>query len=313
MFDTSIHSADGVLTGPLRHPRQMLAGQDYGGHASMHDDAAAQAAGFRGGAIEGPTHFSQIVPLCVAHWGADFLAHGCLSAHYRTPAFDGDALRATLAPLPDDPREAAIGVQSADGTEILRGSASHGPGFGPTALDRRLAGLSPLDQPVILRDVRVGARVPRVPVRIDMDQPIGPLYPFSLADKLRAITEPSPAYNSGENPWGRPVLPFEMISVLMQYTWDDTAFGFRGPALGMFADQEIRLYGEPVLVAETYELDREVVFLSGSRRTESAWIRSRLFRPGASEPTAMMLLNSAVLKDTYAPYAAEHAALYGAG
>jgi hypothetical protein len=81
--------------------------------------------------------------------------------------------------------------------------------------------------------------------------------------------------------------------------------------VGLFADQEIRLHRGPLFVGEAYELDREVVFLSGSRRTESLWIRTRVYTPGQSEVLASMLLNSACLKDSYASYAAEAAALYG--
>ena len=62
-FDTPI-----ALCGPLRQPRQMLAEQEYGGHASIHDDAMAEKLGFRAGPIEGPTHFSQFVPLLEHGW-----------------------------------------------------------------------------------------------------------------------------------------------------------------------------------------------------------------------------------------------------
>jgi hypothetical protein len=85
----------------------------------------------------------------------------------------------------------------------------------------------------------------------------------------------------------------------------------RGPVVGLFADQEIRLLRGPLFVGESYELDREVVFLSGSKRTESMWVRTRIYAPGGSDVLATMLLNSASLKDSYAPYAAEAASLYG--
>ena len=51
--------------------------------------------------------------------------------------------------------------------------------------------------------------------------------------------------------------------------------------------------------------------MSGSRRTESLWVRTSVFDPatGAS-PVATMLLNLATLKDSYAPYAKEYAELY---
>jgi hypothetical protein len=62
---------DTLLTpsGPLRRPQQMLADQVYGGHTSIHDDGMAEKLGFRAGPIEGPTHFSQFVPLLARVWG----------------------------------------------------------------------------------------------------------------------------------------------------------------------------------------------------------------------------------------------------
>ena len=65
LFDTKIEATDTELVGPWRSPRQMLQAQSYDSHASIHDDATAQKLGFQGGTIEGPTHFSQFVPLCV--------------------------------------------------------------------------------------------------------------------------------------------------------------------------------------------------------------------------------------------------------
>ena len=105
----------------------------------------------------------------------------------------------------------------------------------------------------------------------------------------------------------------EMVSVLMQYTARDDGYRTRGPVVGLFADQEIRLLDGPIYVSEDYEIEREVVFLSGSRRTESVWTRSTLYRAGAQQAIATMLLNIASLKDTYGGYAAEHAQLYGKG
>jgi hypothetical protein len=173
--------------------------------------------------------------------------------------------------------------------------------------------LAPLTDPVILADVRVGDRSPRRPVGMDVDQNMGALYPFTLRQKLERITEPSPYYDSAAHRFGRPVVPLEMISVLMQYTAREDGYRTRGPVVGLFADQEVRLLNGPIYVSEDYEIEREVVFLSGSRRTESVWTRSTLYRSGTQQAIAMMLLNVASLKDTYGGYAAEYAALYGKG
>jgi hypothetical protein len=208
-------------------------------------------------------------------------------------------------------RQADIWMLRADGVEILRGTASVGPDFPVSALDARLATLAPLADPVILADVKVGMRAPRTPVRMAMDQHMGALYPFSLAQKLSRITEPSALYSGADNDWGRSVVPLEMISVLMQYSSRANTFKTRGPAVGLFADQEIRLLDGPVFVDEPYEIEREIVALSGSRRTESMWVRATLFQAGTTRRVALMLLNLATMKETYAPYAGEHAALYG--
>jgi hypothetical protein len=313
---TRTETGGDALVGPWRTPRQMLAAQSYDDHASIHDDVTAQKLGFKGGTIEGPTHFSQFAPLCVSLWGVRWLEQGCLSAHYRNAAYDGERVRAFVAKPAEGATHTALWMQRDDGTEILRGTASVGDGGPPTALESRLGELKPLEKPVILRDVKVGMRSPRTPVRMDLHQQMGALYPFSLAEKLEVITEPSSWYQAEgaqSSPWKRPMIPVEMISVLCSYANDGGAFRVRGPVVGLFADQEIRLHRGPLFVGEPYELDREVVFLSGSRRTESLWIRTRVYAPGQSEVLATMLLNSACLKDSYASYATEAATLYGEG
>ena len=128
-FDTEITDTDGALIGPWRQPRQMLQAQTYDAHASIHDDATAQKLGaandvdvlargpvqlfgvgldlhtihddataqklgFKGGTIEGPTHFSQFAPLGARLWGQAWFESGCLSAHYRSVCYEGEAVEA---------------------------------------------------------------------------------------------------------------------------------------------------------------------------------------------------------------------------
>nr|WP_300269919.1 hypothetical protein [Hyphomonas sp.] len=310
-FSADITEVDGVLMGPWRSPRQMLGDQTYDDHASIHDDATAQKLGFQGGTIEGPTHFSQFSPLGHAAWGDRFLAQGCLSVHYRNPAFEGERIRACLKRAPDG-NHAEIWAEKEDGVEVLRGSASIGEGPVATALETRLQSLAPLERPVIMADLKVGMTTGRVPVSMAFDQHMGDLYPFSLEQKLKVITEPSPWYQDDGTPWGRAIIPFEMLSVLLQYTARTGHFPVREPVVGLFADQEIRLMDGPLFVGEAYEVERELVALSGSRRTESFWVKSRAFRASDNKLVASMLLNQATLKETYAAYDADYTDLYGA-
>jgi hypothetical protein len=77
----------------------------------------------------------------------------------------------------------------------------------------------------------------------------------------------------------------------------------KGPAVGLFADQEIRMIEGPLFVGETYLIRREIAALADSRRTESYWVRTRIFDASGTRQLAEMLLNHATLKDSYAGYA----------
>lgn len=299
-FDTPL-----VLRGPLRRPRQMLQEQAYGGHSSIHDDAMAEKLGFRAGPIEGPTHFSLFPPLLHRIWGQAWFERGCLSAHYQTMVVEGEEVRAVAEFPPEGATRTRVWAEKADGTPVLEASASLGPDHGTTLLEERLAQLRPPGPLKILEDLRVGMTgAAEERVRMDADQHMGALYPFSLTQKLAAITEPSPLYSDpAASPWGRPIIPLEMISVLAEYSSAQAGFPVKGPAVGLFADQEIRLIDGPLFVGEEYVLRREVAALSESRRTESHWVRTRIFDSTGERQVAEMLLNHASLKHSYAGYA----------
>ncbi|MEY4582225.1 MAG: hypothetical protein RL701_6928 [Pseudomonadota bacterium] len=298
-FDTPLS-----ICGPLRRPRQMLADQEYGGHTSIHDDAMAEKLGFRAGPIEGPTHFSQFVPLLAHIWGRAWFERGCLSAHYQNMVIEGEEVRAFVELPAAGAQRTQAWAQKADGTPVLEASASLGPDHGSTLLDQRLAKLRAPEQLLILANMRVGM-TGAVDERVIMqaDQHMGALYPFSLQQKLARITENSPWYdNASASPWGRAVIPLEMISVLAEYSSPQAKFPVKGPAVGLFADQEIRMIDGPLFVGENYLIRREIVALSESKRTESYWVKTRIFDATGERLKAEMLLNHASMKASYHEY-----------
>jgi hypothetical protein len=299
-FDTPL-----AIAGPLRHPRQMLGDQEYGGHASIHDDAMAEKLGFRAGPIEGPTHFSLFPPLLEKIWGRAWHEKGCISSHYLNMVVEGEAVRAFAEIPAEGATMTRVWAEKADGTPVLEASASLGRDAGPTLLEQRMAGLRPPGKLLILEDLKVGMTGTRDEVvRMDPDQHMGALYPFSLNEKLAAITETSPWYSdAAASPWGRAIIPLEMISVLAEYSSRQAEFPVKGPAVGLFADQEIRLIDGPLFVGEDYVLRREIVALAESKRTESYWVRTRIFDSAGTRQVAEMLLNHATLKHSYAGYA----------
>lgn len=303
-----------AIYGEFRYPKQMLGTQEYDGHLSIHDDKMAEDLGFAGAPIEGPTHFSQFAPLLHELFGDVWFSQGCISAHYQNMVVEGEEVRAFVEPLTEGSAITRIGAEKRDGTPVLTGTASIGPDAGETELERRMARLTPSEQLVILSELQVGQLGAGNPEQVVMgfDDHMGDLYPFSLNEKLGKITESHAWYTAdggAESPWGRAFIPLEMISVLTQYTSDRSGFRAKGPAVGLFAGQQIRMIDGPLFVGQPYELEREIIALSESRRTESNWVRTRVYEPETRKLVAEVILNSATLKESYANYAQEAQAL----
>jgi acyl dehydratase len=296
-FDTPISRDGDTVRGPFRTPRQMLADQEYDGHTSVHDEATADKLGLAGAPIEGPTHFSQFDPLAVALFGTRWFEHGCISAHFENMVTEGEQVAAEATQL-GEARARATAVK-ATGEPVLTASLTLGDE--PTELDERLARMQskdPGDLHIIDR-LHVGWRSGPSTVSMGYDERNGNLYPFSLADKLEVITEHSHWYvPGGPSPWGRAVVPTEMLSVLAHK--GGVHLPVRGPSVGLFIDLEVRRH-HPVFVDEVYTVVHEVVALGQSKRVESYWTRTEL-TDAQGVPTASVLLHQGVFKASYADY-----------
>lgn len=306
-FDTPM-----VLSGPYRSPKQMLKEQIYDGHESIHDDAMAEKLGFRGGPIEGPVHFSQFEPLLVRLWGKTFYEKGCISAHYKNMVVEGEEVQASLKLPPSlmaDINALRIYAQKKDGTPVLEGTASIGPNHVPSELDLRMANIRPPEKLVILREMSVGDKGAKEdPVLMGYDEHLGAMYPFSLTDKLLQITEKCAWQQQGvenDSPWGRPIVPFEMISVLTHFTIEKAGWKVRTPSVGLFADLEIRMLDGPIFANQPYCLDREIIALSESRRVECYWTKTLIKEAQTGRLVADSVLNHAIVKESFPGYEKE--------
>lgn len=295
-----------VLSGPLRAPAQMLAEQSYSGHKSVHDQASAAKLGLAGAPIEGPTHFSQFEPLGQALWGDRWFTHGCISAHFLNMVIEGEQVRAEMAIAAPGATQAQIRAFKADGTPVLEGTASIGPEHGRTALQSRLeaAIARPPEKLWVIDPLRVGQRGPGDEMaKVDFDDHLGEMYPFTLRRKLQHITEPMAYHAEGAStPWAGPVMPFEMLSVMTNAFSKRAGFTPRQPSVGLFIDLEVKMLAGPVRVGQAYRLERELLALGASKRTESYWSRTTLF-DGATA-VAEVLLHQGVFKASYPGYPA---------
>ncbi len=290
-----------TLIGPLRSPVQMLADQQVQGHAGIHEGDTAAALGLGGAPIEGPTHFSQFDPLAVTVWGTEWFSHGCISSHFQNMVVEGEQVEASLTT--DGLRAARIEAHRPDGSPVLVGTASIGPDHPDSELDVRRAAQGDPGELFVIDQLEVGMVRDDGVVSLDFFGDNGAGYPFSLVDKLAHITEPHPWYTpegGPASPWGRAVVPVEMVSVLAHKSGG--AWPVRSPSVGLFLDLEIRLLAGPVLVGQEYRVRRELVGLSQSRRTESYWTRTTLSDADTAQAVAEVLLHAGVFKESYPGY-----------
>ena len=303
---TTTYETPLILSGPLRSPVQMLAHQEYDGHKSLHDGDVAAGLGLKDAPIEGPTHFSQFVPLLVKIWGNTWYEKGCFSAHFKNMVIEGEQVRAFVEVPSAGVTTTRCWAEKADGTPVLEASASI-DNTEETLLDKRLARLRPYEHLVILENLKLGMKgaVDEL-VSMQPDQHMGALYPFSLNQKLNVITEKSVYYeDAAVSPWQQAIIPLEMTSVLAMYTADKTGWSIKQPVIGLFADLEVRMIKGPLLVGETYLIRREIVGLGESRQTEGYWTRSQIFDKNGNEQIAEMLLHQAFFKQSYPHYKQE--------
>lgn len=299
-FRTEITRDGETTVGPWREPAQMLAEQEYAGHTSVHDDATAAELGLAGAPIEGPTHFSQIDPLAVDRWATAWFERGCVSAHFLNMVVEGQQVRAAFEPV--TATLARIGAEKSDSTPVLTGTASIGHDDVTELDERRLRGLGDPGTLHIVDQLELGMRVAVAePVTMGFDDDNGNLYPFTLTQKLAKITEASSWYlDGGDSPWGRPIVPTEMISVIAHRS--NAHFPVRGPAIGLFIDLEVRYIDGPVFVGQPYRVEHTLVGLGQSRRVESYWTESTLVDAETGAHAATVLLHQGVFKASYAPY-----------
>ena len=309
-FDTELQEQTGVLNGPFRFPVQMLAEQEYGGHLSIHDDDQAEKLGFSGAPIEGPTHFSQFDPLLYKIWGDRWFEQGCISSHFKTMVVEGEEVQAFVEIPEANKNITKIWATKKTGEPVLEGTASVGPDHPESRLDALMASRPTPTQLVLLEGINIGDKSSEVDiVTMAFDQHLGNSYPFTLAGKLNKITENCAWYQAEEassSPWGKAIIPTEMVSPLVGYTKSGLK-GPKGPSIGLFADLEVRMIKGPLFVGQQYALEREVVGLGESKRTESMWIKTSIRDPESNELLATTLLNSATMKQSYEKYDEEAA------
>ncbi|MEZ5259562.1 MAG: hypothetical protein R2705_22580 [Ilumatobacteraceae bacterium] len=239
-FETQI-----TVTGPWRSPAQMLAEQEVAGHTSVHDEGTASSLGLSGAPIEGPTHFSQFDPIGVALWGTSWFERGCISSHFRTMVVEGEQVQATATIERTGADSARIAAQKEDGTPVA-GTMAVGPDHPVTgsklAVPEANRSLYVIDQ----LEVGMSSRAGRVDESRGAQRQALSVLPRREGRPDHRASPPGTPDGGASSPWGRAIVPMEMISVVAHKSGQN--WPVRQPSFGLFLDLQIKLVNGPVFV-----------------------------------------------------------------
>lgn len=147
--------------------RNLAADESY----SIHDDAKARAAGFRGGLVTGVTLLGYVTRALEDRFGRPWLSRGRIKLRFRRPVYDGQRIEIWL-----HDRDSGLGVEvrNPDGEAVTEGFASLGPPTSPEARPwrRLIPQPPPLDatgRTLTYEDLSPGVDLVPLPVRLPAD------------------------------------------------------------------------------------------------------------------------------------------------
>jgi hypothetical protein len=233
--------------------------------SGIHDDATAQAAGFRGGTIAGSAHLDTLVPLALQVIGPDWFVGGSVSFSFRHPTTDGEPTYATLDEADAAGQHAAtIVAPLSDGTEAAVGSGTLGrPGAAAPTQLRLNEPSHDMSAARILAPLSQGYQIGPSSDRVD-----GADLAHRCAGGL--ITEPIDWYING-SPWGHSIVPPSSVIDCANRVVSAQLLPLLPPAVGMWGALEVRFLHGPVFTDRTYTVTGRVVAISDSPKTEIIW------------------------------------------
>ena len=305
--------------GEWRRPINDLRRQHVGGgHKAIHDDATAAAAGFSKGApIHGTVHWSQFTPLvCQAFGAKEWFERGTISVTFRSIVTHLEPVKAFVEIPASQDQQACCWMEHLDGKLVLEGTVglnSVQGTSGPTFLEQQLHKIKAVDGNLVFCNLPVGTKtLTEERARISFDKVIGPLFPFTLNEKLKIITEWHPWFDEKfgqQSPWKRPVLAPECWNQIMLYTlpganWPKPTVNLLPEGktpVGLFGGCQVKLWS-PVFTDESYRITRELIAVGETPKTEFRFTRTQLWSEHTGALVAEMILQDMMLKSTVKNY-----------
>ena len=294
-----VSEVNGFLSGERRAPSNS---EPWRTGNSMHNEAWAMRAGFRGALVPGVRHIEQLVPLALHAFGPAWFERGGYSIYFRTPTCHEETVQAFMhKPAATEHAQVGVWSEAADGAHVLDGSLEIGSPSEPGHLRQRMIESAGRGGDLrILADHFIGQ---------EFDQEVR-CFPLELGPAIKGVaprpggegqllfrddtTEPLDWY-FGASPWGGPVAGPQALHRLLKSTASDG---------GLIGGIEVRMINGPAFVDRDYVLSTRVAGIDVSPRTENLWCETQL-HDESRQLVADMLLMTRFVKQTSPLYAEE--------
>lgn len=276
--------ADGVIAGPLRHPRNLE--QSIPG--SIHEDSTARKLGLRGGTVAGSLHMEQFPPLLVEALGEEWWRTGGLSLYFKYATTDGEGVQCFgRRPLNGQAGEQIpVWMDMEDDRRVAEGTAWVGSTTDKTPLEQRIESMPQPTDLRIFEALGTGRELDGIDARVEQ---------AALDQRLSVIVEPLDQYDSVKR-YGEAVLPPSLIVRLLTRYQRVLLEDWPNLGVGLYGAIEVEHLAGPCFVEHDYEVRGRVVAVGETPKTEYFWYESTVSEPSGGEDRARMLMMIRTMK-----------------
>ena len=275
---------DGVIAGPLRHPRNL----EQAIPGSIHEDSTARKLGLRGGTVAGSLHMEQFPPLLVEALGEDWWRTGGLSLYFKYATTDGEGVQCFgRRPLNGQAGEQIpVWMDMEDGRRVAEGTAWTGCTAEETPLEQRIENMPQPTDLRIFESLGTGRELDGIDARVGQED---------LDHRLSVIVEPFDHYRSADR-YGQAVLPPSLVVRLLTQYQRVLLEDWPNLGVGLYGAIEIEHLAGPCFVEHDYEVRGRVVAVGETPKTEYFWYESTVSEPSGGEDRARMLMMIRTMK-----------------
>lgn len=250
---------------------------------SIHEDETAKKVGMRGAVVAGPTHLDLFQPVLLKVFGPKCFETGSISMFYTFALLHGEEARVVVKELPKGAKNVQVEakIETPDGRDVAEGTVAMGNPKEKSYVHGLKLESSPPGELRILAHLKVGYEMPPRDSTVTSEE----------LKKGLEFQEDKIDWNSGNSPWGGPIVPPSRATFLMMINT-----GTQAKAVGFFGATSLYYVNGPVKPDVNYQAKARVIAVGATSKTEYFWFDSELFEKSSGKQIAGMRMMTRYMK-----------------